>query len=349
MPLFSGYQFLRWRLRQMLNLLPSRIQRNQLITSTDISKPIARSRPRARSNPLRIVYLFTGTYGDFVQSLLTLQNLATQFPNGELILFGADRYAQEFASELPPNLRTCKAFEAFFWILRPVDFLFTNAVGVYRVRFDYLARFAARRAYGFRHAHEVSRGGFNETLVLDPSVQNFGIENLKLLGFTGLELNSEIPSPIESPVPGWGHEKILFHIGSAGLKKDFGLKLYAQLILTILEKLEGQSLEVLLGPGDEDISLEIRSRSAIELQIFPINELIGKLKSFPGTIICFNSFLGHLCHYLKRPAIVIHRQAVPYGYDCSPMHKQVVLKVENAWDLAEFWAALEAKRQGFRS
>jgi hypothetical protein len=47
---------------------------------------------------------------------------------------------------------------------------------------------------------------------------------------------------------------------------------------------------------------------------------------------------------LNRPAIVIHRQAIPFGYDCSPLHRQVILKAETGYNLAEVWDVLDEKK-----
>jgi hypothetical protein len=74
--------------------------------------------------------------------------------------------------------------------------------------------------------------------------------------------------------------------------------------------------------------------------MFPLARLIRILKSFEGTVLCFNSFPAHICHYLGLPAIVIHREAVPYGYDCAPLHRQVVLTSASDWDLGGVWEAL---------
>ena len=338
---------MRWRVRGLLKVLP------------------ARRAPSDVNAAGRIAYLFAGTYGDFVQALRPLNRLAAAYPAAELILCGADRYAREFASELPPNLRIARGGEPWSWFSDPVDLLVTNCVGVYRVRFEVAARFCARRAFGFRHSHEARRGGYAATVPLLPEVHSFAEENLKVLDLAGVPAAVE-PSqaaPATAPVaslaygwssseivPPWGKGKILFHIGSAGLKKDFGSRAYARLVLGILNQLDGKPVEVVMGPGDEDIALEVRTGTGFVPQMFPLARLIRILKSFEGTVLCFNSFPAHICHYLGRSAIVIHREAVPYGYDCAPLHRQVVLTSGSDWDLGGVWEALgvsqSASRQG---
>ena len=341
MATFPGAQTLRWRLRGLLNLLPARVSTLALDSKGQ----------HGNNNSPRIAYFFTGTFGDFVQVLRPLNCLATAFPGGEIVLIGGERYVSEFASELPLNLRTARSFELWNRFLHRWDLVFTNAVGVYRVRFDYAARFCAHNAFGFRHAHETKRGGYTATIALLPAVRSFAEENLRVLELAGLPaLSSAVAARFAEPIAGtikpkepWGKGAILFHIGSAGLKSDFGLKPYTELVLGILRRLKGRPVVVIRGPGDEDIAHEVSTGTAHVPQMYPLARLIKQLRNFEGTVLCFNSFLAHLCHYLGRPAIVIHRQAVPYGYDCSPLLRQVVLKQEKDWDLAEVWEALELK------
>src|SRR4051812_18615316 len=195
----------RWRLRGRLSFVPA------------YSHP-----PKSCAH---VAYLFAGTYGDFVQALPSLRRLASAYPGADIILAGAGRYAREFAPELPVNVRLATSFDPWRWIAWPVDLLLTNAVGVYRVRFDFAARFCARRAYGFRHKHEDSRGGYTDTIKLDPGARNFAEENGKLLDLARVPAVADGRQALESQAS-WGKGKILFHIGSAGLKSDFGLKVY---------------------------------------------------------------------------------------------------------------------------
>ena len=312
---------LRWRLRRWLGAFPAR-------------PPAAPSAP-----PRRIAYLFAGTFGDFVQMLPALRRLAAAYPQAQILLAGEIDHAREFQGELPANLRVIPDWVPWTWVLRRVDLLFTNAVGVYRVRFEAWARLGARRAFGFRHVQEHRRGAYGESLPLDAGVKSFAAENLKLLDLAGVPAWAAV-SGTDAVAP-WGRGIILFHIGSAGLKKDFGLKAYTRIVLAILSRLKDRPVEVVMGPGDEDIALEVRSGSGQMPQMYPLASAIRRLRAFEGTVICFNSFLAHLCHYLGRPALVIHRGAVPYGYDCAPLHRQIVLSEDKNWDLGEVWEAVE--------
>jgi ADP-heptose:LPS heptosyltransferase len=330
-------QVLRWRVRKLLAMAPGRVPA--------VSHP---------GSAARIGYLFTGTYGDFVQCLPALRRLAAAYPKAEIILFGAG-FAREFLCELPRSIRPARRREPWIWVFAPLDLLFTNAVGVFRVRFDAMARFCARRAYGFRHEHEARRGGYARTVPLDAAVKSFAEENLKLLDLGGVP---EVPglgpdcgrNPLKdaayapAPPERWGGERVLFHIGSAGLKRDFGLPTYARLVVGLLSDLRRRNVtaEVVMGPGDEDVALEVRSACDLVPQMFPMSGLIRMLRGFQGTILCFNSFIAHLCLYLGKPAIVIHREAVPYGYDCGPLHRQIVLSEDNRWDLKAVSEALKS-------
>ena len=74
-----------------------------------------------------------------------------------------------------------------------------------------------------------------------------------------------------------------------------------------------------------------------------MSRLIRLLRAFEGTIVCFNSFMAHLCHYLGKPALVIHKDGVPYGYDCSVIHRQVVLDSGDGWSPRAVLQALGVK------
>ena len=327
----------RWRIRKLLSVLPARMP----------------ATARGVKPPGRIAYLFAGTYGDFVQILPALRRLATAYPNADLVLCGGHEYARDFSSEVPRNLRLAKSWELWSWMLSPSDLLFTNAVGVFRGHFDLAARLTARKAFGFRHENEARRGGYSRTLRLDPSAVSFNEENLKLLDLaqvpecwgvgpgpgTGTAPPADAAMSVRPSEP-WGKGRILFHIGSSGLKKDFGLTAYACIITDLLSRLEEKQVELISGPGDGDIVAAIKAETHFAPQEYPIAKLIRMLRGYEGTILCFNSFMAHLCHYLGKPAIVIHRQVVPYGYDCSVIHRQVVLTRENGWGSGQVLEAL---------
>lgn len=331
----------RWRIRNLLSLLPAR--------------PLATARgPRP---PARVAYLFAGTYGDFVQILPALRRLASAYPAADLVLCGGQAYAREFSSEVPRTLRLAGPMEPWGWAFSRVDLLFTNAVGVFRAGFDVAARFGARKAFGFRHAEEARRGGYTRTLRLDPAVAGFNEENLRLLDMAQVpECWGVGPGPgsgtlqppdtatSSSPAEPWGRGRILFHIGSAGLKRDLGLTAYAGIITDVLSRLEDRQVELVMGPGDEDVAERVKLESRLIPNQYPVGKLIRMLRAYQGTILCFNSFMAHLCHYLGKPAIVIHGEGVPYGYDCSVLHRQVVLSAGKDWDAGEVFEALGLPR-----
>jgi len=327
----------RWRIRGLLALLPSRDA----------------ATARSAGSPRRVVYLFAGTYGDFVQALPALRRLAEAYPRADLVLHGGHAYAREFSAEVPRRLRLSRSGEPWSWILSRADLLFTNAVGVFRGRFDLLARLCARKAFGFRHEGEARRGGYSRTLKLDRDVTSFHEENLKLLDLaqvpecwgvgpgpgTGIAAHPDAALSA-APAEPWGRGRILFHIGSAGLKREFGVEIYAGLVTDILSHLEDRQVELLMGPGDGDVAVRVKAVSRIAIREYPVNRLIRQLRAFEGTILCFNSFMAHLCHYLGKPALVLHKDAVPYGYDCSVLHRQIVLVPEDAWSTREVLLAL---------
>src|SRR5690606_29731181 len=105
--------------------------------------------------------------------------------------------------------------------------------------------------------------------------------------------------PDGAPAP--GRNGILFLIGSAGLKRDFGLETYSHLVTEILRKLPDRPMEVVAGPGDGDIAVRVRAETGIAAQSHPLPRLIHLLRSYEGTVLCFNSFSAHICHYLGRP------------------------------------------------
>ncbi len=357
-PMAGFKTFLRWRIKNALSSLPRLHGQG---SGDDFRNPAIKEKD------LTVIYLFSGTYGDFVQVLPVLNQLVKVFPKSDILLFGAEKYFFDFHSILPEKIR---CLEKWAWIRRifsPYDFLFTNAVGVYRLAFSVKAQFYSRFAYGFRYREEAEGRGYAAALSLKPEVKNFAEENLRLLELSGLvdekDLQTEIWQGRSEHKPFSNKADILFHIGSAGLKNDFGMELYEKIVLNVLQILskraneEKTHLELIYGPGDAEIAERVRhyldnnsgmgnsgkENSTVtsplpipELKQIPLAALIQKMQGYSGNVIAFNSFFAHLCWYLKCPAIILHRIAIPYGYDCSPLHRQVILQPEKAWSLQEF-------------
>ncbi len=312
---------LRWTLRKLLRLLPA--------------KPSVTGFP---PHPGSIAYLFAGTYGDFVQALPALHDLARRFPGARLWLVAPFGLFRDFASELPSGITWVSGVGFSLRLLSPVDLLVTNAVGVYRVRFEVMARYGARVSLGFRYPGESPRPTYSFTLGLPSPPANFGNENLRLLRFGDAATQEKAGDSSDSIAKG-SHDAyidfrapVLFHIGSAGLQKDFGRREYIRVIEDVLSQFQPGEMEIYHGPGEEELASMLRERHpGLRLDKLPMSAFICRIRDFQGTLLCFNSFMAHLCLYLDKPAIVFHRDSVPYGYDCSPLHLQVVLKRQTGY------------------
>lgn len=286
----------------------------------------------------RVAYLFAGTYGDFVQILPTLREMDRRFPQADLFLAAPKALYLAFRSELPTRVQRAKPIHLLLWAIFPVEALMTNAVGVYRVRFDFAARFCARISLGFRYPGEPPRSAYSFTLELPPPPANFGRENLRLINSAASFFAFDLSQQSETQVPesvakraGSGR-RVLFHIGSAGLQKDFGTNTYLRIINTVLNQLPIHAVEIYHGPGEMAVAQTLRGmHPGMTVRILPMADFIAEVRRHEGTLLCFNSFMAHLCHYLGKPALVIHRDAVPYGYDCAPLHEQIILTGQDGY------------------
>jgi hypothetical protein len=310
---------LRWALRRRFR----RIRRDSRIVPAD-----------ARD----VLYAFAGTYGDFAQILRPLQALAAACPGARIRVLAPEKMLAAFASFLPDTARGVGWAGALILCLRGgADLFLCNAVGVFRVRFDLLACFGGRISLGFRHGEEKSRPAYSGTLPLTPALRSFESANLALLRLAGIALpRSPGPSSANGKAQENGKPKsdrVLFHVGSAGLRRAFGDERYLELISALLKALPDRVGEILYGPGDQVIAERLRFRHPELLYACPaLPELAAKLKAHAGPVLCFNSFFAHFCRFLEVPAWVVHRETVPYGYDCDPPHFQFVLPAEGPWD-----------------
>ena len=102
-----------------------------------------------------------------------------------------------------------------------------------------------------------------------------------------------------------------------------------------------KQITLVSGPLDTQLNNSITMKYPLLVpQIFDLVGLQKKIKNFEGTILCFNSFFAHFTHYLEQKAIVMHQNAVPHGYDCSSVHRQIILKDSENLDLSEVFEAL---------
>ncbi len=298
-----------------------------------------------------IAYLFAGTYGDFVQCLPALQILAQTFPKVEIQLYGAANFHSSFSTELPVTVKSKKYFSVEIYFFKPYDLLLTNALGAYRVHFSFIARFCAQLSLGFRYAEEKSAMPYTYTLPLYPSLHSFVQINLELLQglvYYGWPLESSVPKREATKK---NSQSVVIHIGSAGLKKSFGLKLYAKILTELIQILTTNktTLEIIYGQGDDDIVEELQKKIFYEASSVTLSwkkrnlpELIAWTRDYPGQIFCMNSFYAHLCFYLNKSATVIHREAIPFGYDCAPLHRQIILKAAEQWKIPELISSIFA-------
>ncbi|MFC1585495.1 hypothetical protein ACFL5V_08125 [Fibrobacterota bacterium] len=324
---------IRWLAKKLLRLLPQ--------------KPARALKEREISS---IAYLFSGTYGDFVQSLDTLKALSEKYPSSIIYLVSPWAFYREFAFLLPENIRPKTFLQMLLFVVSPVDLMFTNVIAVYRVRWEAVSLLCSRVSYGFCYEDEPGRKSFTACYRLKGTYKNFSRLNFNLIALPGrydgkplLEEKSFFSSDNRVEEESYAipdERKILFHIGSATLRKDFGSFTYHGIICSIVDFLieKEYGLTAVAGDQDKDIlRMFMDDYPHVDTRIYSIPGLKEKLENFKGTIICFDSFMAHYCHYLKKPALVINRELVKSGYDCSPLHKHIVLRKSDNWDLSSFF------------
>ena len=316
--MFHFWHSLRWFLRRRLG----RVHSNSKVVIAEAST---------------LLYLFAGTYGDFVQILRPLEKLASVAPKATIYLLAPPKIAKAFKAFLPDSVEIVGWRRAWLLSFRGIEVLLTNAVGVYRVRFDLLASLSGKISLGFRHPEEKKRGAYTATLPLTPAIKNFETANLALLRLAG------ISSATSATLPAWKPKdateetvktnRWLFHVGSAGLLRKMGMPKYSSIIREILLQSSGNIEEIIYGPGDEKIVAMLRGEfPSLRYSCPDLGRLANQLQAHPGNVLCFNSFLAHFCRYLGVPAKVIHFGKVPYGYDCEPLHFQYVLGEDGVVD-----------------
>ncbi len=293
---------LRWFLRRRLRRLVHR-------------PPVSPERWRS------VLFLFAGTHGDAVQILRPLHLLSAAAPQAKIYLQAPAPVFAAFRAFWPEMVERVGYLGA--WRRRAADLLCTNAVGVYRVRFDLLAACGGSLALGFRHVGEARRPAYSATLPLTPAVRNFESANLALLRLAGLRIAAESPPP-----PSPEGETVLLHVGSVGFRRRVGEEGYRLLLQGILEVLGNSVRIIAYGPGDEEVVESLKrspNSTAAEFRHDPLPALAQQVRAHPGRIVCVDSFFAHFCRYLGRAAWVFHIEGVPDGYDCDPPHRQIVL------------------------
>jgi hypothetical protein len=309
--------------------------------------------------------LFAGTYGDFVQLLPMLTEVARLWPKAEVGVYAPSPVFNAFTFALPPKVRLVGKVGLFRYLFKPADLLCINAAGVYRVRYEIAALRLGRVAAGFRYAHETHRAGLGWSVPLTQEVRNFAEANRQLpsalspkaanrvSGSALASVSHSLPWPmridVNAPFP-FG-APVLFSVGSAGFRRDVGLTPYLHIIdgvVKVLAEMGLAEITFVAGPGDADVITHLRSTYAgSDIWLESAADLAEKLRTWPGGIIGFNSFMAHFALYLGRRMAVLHHTAVPHGYDCGPFHRQLVLTADSRFDLApvrEFLAEANRNR-----
>ncbi len=318
-------EVIRWRMRELLNKLPS---------------TAVREVREIRS----MGYLFSGTYGDFVQCLDTLHFLAAWKPEAEFFVAAPRKYLVDFDTRLPASVRFTTYGELLARVARGqgrCDVLLTNAVGVYRVRFEMLARVVGKISAGFSYPSERPRSSYHVCQSLPKGDCNFSDENLKLARAVARAAGGMVPRWAEPAIPRkmptTEAGPLLFHVGSSGTFRRLGLQPYLRLVHSILMGLlkAGMPVTVIHGPQDEEVASYVKSTfPEVPIGFHKMERLFQTVEAHRGPVLCFDSFMGHLCHHLIRPAYVVFLGAIPYGYNCSRIHRQVVLAPRGEFDPA---------------
>lgn len=322
-----------WLLKKILNSLPAK----------KANLPVNES-PSTISS---IGYLFSGTYGDVVQCLPVLESLSKQYPATLIQIVMPVRLFESFKGFFPANVKRAKGREIILWIIKPRSLILTNTVGVFRVGFEWIGRFCGHRSLGYCYSEEKGRAGYSYCLQLTSDYRYIIHWNMLLLTKICVAKSFETTQE-EAPLKSTSllsdredlssKKKILFHIGSAGLQNDVGEKRYGTLISELIDYLTSQSYEltVITGPSEGGLIHYMENKHPkIILKSYALSDLKATVESFQGTLLCFNSFFAHFTYYLKQSAVVLHQNAIPRGYDCSPFHKQIILQDKENLSLKE--------------
>jgi hypothetical protein len=321
---YNPWQWVRFGMRKVLRHLPRRAH--------------VRVGPEAK----RIGILFAGTYGDFVQVLPMLHEVERLWPKAKILIWAPLRLYESFAFALPVRVRRGAWWHLIYGLAFPLDLLLMNAVCVYRVRYELLSLRLGRAAAGFRYAHEPFRVGLGWSVPLNTEVIHFAEANYELPKFVAaakLPTTNSLPwrARIDPNAPFPFVGPILFSVGSAGFKNAMGLTAYLGLIDAIMHELSDAKVIFVSGPEDAEVMAHLVAhypeKACWQLTI---EELSEKLREWPGCLLGFNSFMAHFALYLGRRMVVFHLEKVPFGSDCSPFHRQLVLTAESGFGLQEF-------------
>ncbi len=321
----------RWTLKKVIQLFPQK-------TNKELN----------RQGEMKIVYLFSGTYGDFVQCLEALKLIKEEYPKSQIYIKAPFEYLKSFSFFLPEKICLINKKELLKLPFQKADLLFTNVLGVYRSLYDWIAYWGSVNSYGFCYGDELHRKAYGYCIRVKGIVRNYTDFNLDLIK-ESLGYSSSSVVILKTRVPQKQKKidvNVLFHIGSQGIKKKLGLVVYCQLLEKILLFLKEHSFSysLIVGPGDGDIISQLKKQGEFDYHSYDLLELKEKIKR-SNVVLCFDSFMPHFCYFLNKPALVLHHKKVPSGYNCAPLHKQIVLTKESNPSLMELFQELESENE----
>ncbi len=326
---------LRWAAKRILGIFPEK-----------------KVQPITNAAPQSVLYLFAGTFGDYIQILPALKALSDKYPASAIYLYSCDLEMSKVDVLLPVTVIPIQ----FRNILtkRPgfFDFVYSNSIAAYRVRLAWISYIYGKISMGYCYRDDVGRNSNHLSMRLIGSIRNYAALNRHLVQRYP---ESGMPRVIRPPsqyceVPGYEEpfklkSSVLFHCGSTTLLSEFGSARYGELIKKILFIISKAAchIEVVYGPKEKHL---IKSLTNSGLQFkqssYNLTDLKEKLDVYEGTILCFDSFMAHFCRYLNKRALVFYRELCKTGYDNTPFHYPVILRSEDNWSLHSFEALIES-------